>query len=42
MDTGVLVSRGESQRLYNSETEFVLGHAIVAGVQNRPQDRATQ
>ena len=42
MDPGVLVGRRESQRLYNPETEFVLGHAIFAGVQNRAQDRATQ
>ena len=42
MDTCVLVARCESERLYNPQTEFVLGHAIVAGVQYGSQDRATQ
>ena len=42
MDTCVLVTRSKSERLYNSQTEFVLGHSIVAGVQYGSQDRATQ
>ena len=42
MDTCVLVTRSKPERLYNSQTEFVLGHAIVAGVQYGSQDRATQ
>ena len=42
MDTRVLVARGEPKRLHNPQTEFVLGHAIFAGVQNGSQDRAAQ
>ena len=42
MDTCVLVARSKSQRLHNSETKFVFGHAIIADVQHSPQDRATQ
>jgi hypothetical protein len=42
VDACIFVGRSESERLNDPQTEFVLGHAVVAGIQNRSQDRATQ
>ena len=42
VDTRIFVGRSESECLHDPQTEFVLGHAAVAGIKNRSQDRAAQ
>jgi hypothetical protein len=42
MDARLLVRCSEAERLHDPQTEFILGHAVRARVENSTQDRAAQ